>query len=55
MFTIMLKVWQQNPIVQKTPVFAMYICLEQQAVTGPAIIKLEKFMPSVGAVFSLIL
>jgi hypothetical protein len=31
------------------------ICLEQQAVTGPAFIKIEKFIPSVGAVFSLIL
>jgi hypothetical protein len=38
---IVIKFLSAQKIVQKTTVFALYICLEQQAVTGPAFIKLE--------------
>lgn len=52
---MVIKFLSAQKIVQKTTVFAMYICLEQQAVTGPAVMKLEKFISSLGAIFSLIL
>jgi hypothetical protein len=49
---MVMKFLSAQKIVQKTTVFAMYICLEQKAVIRPAVIKLEKFIPSVGAIFS---
>lgn len=40
---MVIKFLSAQKIVQKTTVFAMYICLEQQAVTGPAVIKFHPF------------